>query len=186
MKLLPTIAAVALLLLVPALYSPAQAQNVVRCESIKNRYNECDAPWGTAKLVEQTSRAPCVVGNTWGFNATTRRLWVSQGCRGVFTYGAKPRSSNNGHTETAATDAVLAAVIAEEERKERERVRREREAAAYDGCHGIGCYVDNPDAPVGGYADPGSEPMPESNFDANGDYNGCHGVGCYITNPDAP
>lgn len=156
MKPLTALAAISLLLLTAMHVTPARAQSVVRCESIKNRYNECDAPWRSAKLIEQSSRAPCIAGDSWGFNGTTQRLWVSQGCRGVFTYGAQARSSYSRNAD------ALAAAIAEEERKERERLRREREreANAYNDCHGIGCFVDNPDAPVDGYVDPATEPMP--------------------------
>jgi|GEM_PF-5097527 len=166
-----------LLLLASAYLAPAHAQNVVHCESIKNQYSECDAPWRSARLLEQSSRAPCIAGESWGFNATTRRLWVAQGCRGTFTNGSRAQASGR-------SNAIMNAYIAEEERKERERQRREAEAAA--GCHGVGCYVDNPDAPAAGYADPASAPVANPDFDANGNYIGCSGVGCYITNPDAP
>lgn len=184
---LAALAAIALLLLTATHAAPTHAQSVVRCESIKNRFNECDAPWRSARLIEQSSRAPCVAGNSWGFNATTRRLWVSQGCRGIFTYGTPVRSSSNRNADEVAagvTAAALAAAIAEEDRKERERLRREREreANAYNGCHGIGCYVDNPDAAVDGYVDPATEPMMEPNFEGHGDYNGC--TDCYISPPN--
>jgi hypothetical protein len=190
MNLLCSLLAASLLMLASPLIPTAHAQSVVRCESIKGRYTECDAPWPSARLLEQNSRAACVAGSSWGFNAASHRLWVSQGCRALFAPGGRtattayPRGGTQGQVAVsgAAATALLDAVIAEEERKERERLRRE--ANAYNGCNGVGCYVDNPEA--AGYVDPGSEIQANPDYDANGNYIGCSGVGCYITHPDAP
>ncbi len=42
---------------------------IVRCESIKNRSNECRLE-GRARMIRQLSGSPCVEGETWGNRAT--------------------------------------------------------------------------------------------------------------------
>jgi len=76
-----------------ALAGAAQAQNYdryyddgynggpVRCESIKNRTQQCALP-GRARLVRQISGSPCVEGQTWG--QARGGVWVTQGCRAEF------------------------------------------------------------------------------------------------------
>ena len=75
-----------------ALAGAAQAQNYdryddgynggpVRCESIKNRTQQCALP-GRARLVRQISGSPCVEGQTWG--QARNGVWVTQGCRAEF------------------------------------------------------------------------------------------------------
>lgn len=53
----------------------------VRCESIKNRTQQCALP-GRARLVRQISGSPCVEGQTWG--QARGGVWVTQGCRAEF------------------------------------------------------------------------------------------------------
>ena len=149
-----------LIVLVAATWaSPASAQSRVICESVGSQYNECDAPWASARLVEQLSRTRCVQEDTWGFNARTQRIWVSRGCRASFA-SADARARPNPGRNTSQ---------------------------GYDGCHGLGCRVDNPDDPSQDI-----DPRPQfdrdgnPNFDENGNWIGCTGMGCYVDDPDNP
>jgi hypothetical protein len=78
---------------------PAHAQDSVTCESKDNKYRECRAFNGRARLDRALSDAPCVEGRTWG----TRNgvIWVDRGCRGRFvaSWNAGPGGGgNNGRT----------------------------------------------------------------------------------------
>jgi len=58
----------------------------VTCESQDERSNFCQVDLGgagRASLERQLSEARCVEGRTWGSNRAG--VWVSQGCRGVFS-----------------------------------------------------------------------------------------------------
>src|SRR5687768_5166908 len=58
----------------------------VRCESDNGRTEVCRVDTrGGVRLIDQTSRAPCVQGRTWG--ADGRGIWVTNGCRGKFRVG---------------------------------------------------------------------------------------------------
>jgi hypothetical protein len=58
----------------------------VRCESDDHRTEICRVDTrGGVRLVDQTSRAPCIQGRTWG--ADNRGIWVTNGCRGKFRVG---------------------------------------------------------------------------------------------------
>jgi hypothetical protein len=62
---------------------PTPGPGLVHCESSGYRYNFCaTGPIRDAQLVEQTSRAQCIRGSTWG----TQRdgIWVDNGCEGRF------------------------------------------------------------------------------------------------------
>ena len=50
-------------------YGGRDGVGIVRCESIKNRSNEC-RPEGRARMIRQLSGSPCVEGETWGNRAT--------------------------------------------------------------------------------------------------------------------
>src|SRR5215813_13014662 len=69
---------------------PAWAQlsdgQSVTCES-SGRLTRCQAAltWRGARLVRQLSQAPCLQGETWGFERNA--IWVDQGCRGAFEAG---------------------------------------------------------------------------------------------------
>lgn len=64
----------------------------VRCESIKNRTQQCALP-GRARLVRQISGSPCVEGQTWGQGRGG--VWVTQGCRAEFV-AERGRASHGG------------------------------------------------------------------------------------------
>jgi hypothetical protein len=73
-----------------ALAAPARAQladgQAVTCES-GGRLVRCQATltWRGARLVKQLSSAPCLQGETWGFERSA--IWVDEGCRGIFEAG---------------------------------------------------------------------------------------------------
>ncbi len=55
----------------------------------------------------------------------------------------------------------------------------------YDGCHGTGCLVDNPDRLDRTIDDrPQFDGEGNPNFDTQGNYQGCHGIGCEVDQPD--
>jgi len=55
----------------------------VRCESSDGRGRRCDLRiWRGVDIARQLSRAPCVEGQTWGWDR--RGIWVSNGCRAEF------------------------------------------------------------------------------------------------------
>lgn len=157
--------------------TPAAAQTTVECESHNGAYAECRAPLDAPQLVYQSSSAPCIVNRTWGFNRRTGYIWVSQGCSGVF---ADPGGYHHGKTDThdqgarhydhrgrdggAIAGAVLGALLIGAI-ESGSHTTSNRHPKSYDGCHGNGCLVDNPDRPQEGY-------------------DGCHGSGCLVDNPD--
>ena len=58
----------------------------VSCESQDGQNHFCQVDLGgggRASLEQQLSKTPCIEGQTWGSNRAG--IWVSQGCRGVFT-----------------------------------------------------------------------------------------------------
>lgn len=54
----------------------------VECRSQNYQRAECPVSFRRAVLLEQKSRSACVEGQTWGLRRG--RLWVSDGCAGVF------------------------------------------------------------------------------------------------------
>ena len=72
--------------LLAASAASAQARPTISCESREYRYNRCEAYTdGHATLVSQQSQAPCIRGQTWGFD--DRGIWVDKGCAGEFEVG---------------------------------------------------------------------------------------------------
>jgi DUF3011 family protein len=70
--------------------APARAQltdgSAVTCQS-GGRLVRCQTglTWRGARLVKQLSDAPCLQGETWGFERNA--IWVDEGCRGEFEAG---------------------------------------------------------------------------------------------------
>ena len=53
------------------------------CESKDYRYEYCRIPTqGLVRLRKKTSHAPCIEGQTWGYDR--RGIWVDDGCSGIF------------------------------------------------------------------------------------------------------
>lgn len=56
---------------------------VVVCESEGKRYRFCEVEvTGPVKIIKQLSDAPCVEGQTWGYDRYG--IWVTNGCRAKF------------------------------------------------------------------------------------------------------
>lgn len=59
----------------------------LRCESRDNRRHYCPADTrGGVRIGRQLSSAQCIQGSSWGYDR--RGVWVSQGCRAEFVFGA--------------------------------------------------------------------------------------------------
>ncbi|MGH7498617.1 MAG: DUF3011 domain-containing protein [Gemmatimonadales bacterium] len=65
------------------------ARGLVTCQS-SGGLTRCPAgaSWRGARLINQISRAPCLQGKSWGFDA--RGIRVDKGCRGEFNVGRGP------------------------------------------------------------------------------------------------
>lgn len=171
--------------------NPAQAADTVECHSINYQYTECRAAGLTRpQLVNQTSSRPCIVNRSWGFNPESGYLWVAEGCSGVFAdvggyhygrggkYDANGRSyDDHGHDVGALIGgAVVAALVAgmiDSGHKDHAYTSSNRSPDSYNGCHGSGCQVDNPD-----------DARRSEQFNRKGEYVGCHGAGCLVDDPD--
>ena len=65
---------------------------VIRCESHRGRDNYCTADTSGGVVLRRTlSKAACIEGQSWGFDATG--IWVHQGCRADFDV---PRAYSSG------------------------------------------------------------------------------------------
>ena len=138
----------------------------VECISHNYQYNECYAPLRAPQLVYQSSHSACIVNNTWGFNPATSRIWVSQGCSGVFAdpggyhhgkagtsdRGARQYDSRGYDSGAVVAGAVLGALIegaasssSKKHTTSNNYYYTGRTNSGYSGCHGVGCLVDNPD-----------------------------------------
>lgn len=183
-------------LLVPA---AAHAQETVECQSHNYQYNECQAPLRQPQLVHQISSSSCIINRTWGYNPNTHRIWVSQGCSGVFAdvrgyhhgrddgYDRGARYyDDRGHDAGLVTAGVVAAIISAAASDSHRSHSHTTSNSGYSGCHGIGCTVDNPDARDGDQdidTRPAFDKQGNPNFDTHGNYQGCHGVGCDVDPP---
>src|SRR4051812_40032952 len=70
----------------PAAQPASPPQGVLICTSQPGERNLCaaDTSAGVA-LVRSTGKAPCLLGETWGYDKTG--IWVSDGCSGAFAAG---------------------------------------------------------------------------------------------------
>ncbi|WP_254913594.1 DUF3011 domain-containing protein, partial [Stenotrophomonas maltophilia] len=76
-------------------YGGREGSGIVRCESIKNRSNECRLE-GRARMIRQLSGSPCVEGETWG--QSRYGVWVTQGCRAEFVADEHGRWPGRGRS----------------------------------------------------------------------------------------
>ena len=182
----------------------ALAQNdtvTVECHSVHYRYSECRAPLQAPQLVHQISSSACIVNRTWGFDRRNQRLWVDQGCSGVF---ADVGGYHHGRSGTFDPDgrryddrgrdvgllvlgSIAGAALASSDRHQHySNYRSETHSYAhggYDGCHGIGCMVDPPDGSDAIDTRPSFDRQGNPNFDTQGNWIGCHGTGCDVDPP---
>lgn len=139
----------------------ASAQTTVECWSRDYRYNECYAgELSRPQLINQISRSACILNRTWGFNPGTGYIWVGDGCAGTFAdvggyHHGRSDTYDEGarHYDESGRDAgaiigglVLGAIIGgalSDDGGGRHHAR----GSDYDGCHGSGCLVTNPDDP---------------------------------------
>ena len=75
----------------PTAFVPPQGspgRNTLDCESRDYQQNFCRTGANVARawVVQQHSQAPCIEGQTWGWD--NRGVWVNQGCSAVFAYQA--------------------------------------------------------------------------------------------------
>ncbi|MET3649969.1 DUF3011 domain-containing protein [Phyllobacterium ifriqiyense] len=183
-----------------SMVSGAKAQSTVECRSRNYQYDECFAgPLSKPQLIHQISNSPCILNRTWGYNPKSKYLWVAEGCAGVFADvggyhhgrgdgfdpGARSYDHRGHDTGAVIAGAVLGALIegmAEgDKHKHRHSTSNYRDDGGYNGCHGIGCKVDNPDEDVDDR--PQFDKEGEPNFDTHGNYQGCHGAGCLVDDP---
>jgi hypothetical protein len=180
--------------------APAKAEGTVECHSRNYKYDECWAgPLSKPQLIHQISSSACILNRTWGYNPNSKYIWVAQGCSGVFAdvggyhhgrgdkFDANARAyDHRGHdTGAVIAGAVLGALVesmAEDQgRKHRHATSNYRADDSYNGCHGAGCRVDNPDRAIDNT--PQFDRNGEPNFDEHGAYQGCHGAGCLVDDP---
>lgn len=94
--------------------------DVVTCESTDGQQHFCRADTrNSVSLQTQLSRAPCRLGETWGYD--DRGIWTANGCRARFQTGASARGGANDYgssgkqsnaNNAAAAVAALAIVAA--------------------------------------------------------------------------
>jgi hypothetical protein len=74
-----------------------------RCESVKERYNECRVDSRKRVVLNRTlSKADCVEGRSWGQRDGV--VWVNWGCRGEFTVtGNSWGGGNSGYSVTCSS-----------------------------------------------------------------------------------
>ncbi|HRP78413.1 MAG TPA: DUF3011 domain-containing protein [Aquamicrobium sp.] len=180
--------------------APAQAESTVECHSRHYQYGECWAgPLSQPQLIHQISSSPCILNRSWGYNPKSKYIWVAQGCAGVFAdvagyhhgrgdgFDANARRYDHRGRDVGGVvaGAVLGAIIddmAHESRSQRHHTTTNyAESSGYNGCHGIGCVVDDPDEEVDDT--PQFDREGEPNFDEDGNYQGCHGMGCLTDDP---
>ncbi len=194
------LAVTAIVLGAPMIASEAKAQSTVECQSRHFQYDECFAgPLSKPQLIHQVSGSPCILNRTWGYNPKSRYIWVAQGCQGVFadvggyhhgrgdTFDSNARMYNHRGNDVGAVvggailGALVEGMVEDKNRKHHHATSNYRADDGYNGCHGVGCLVDNPDDVVDNT--PQFDREGEPNFDEHGNYQGSHGAGCLVDDP---
>ncbi len=175
----------------------AHAQETVECRSHDYQYTECQAPLDEPQLIHQISSSSCIVNRSWGFNRDTRRIWVADGCSGVFAdpvgyhHGRGDRYDDGArHYDERGHDAgkVMAGLVAAAligAALDDDSAKKNKNYSTSNN------YYSHPSHNK--HSKPGSQdidPRPSfdregnPNFDTSGGYIGCHGVGCEVDSPD--
>lgn len=176
----------------------ATADTTVECRSRNYQYDECwAAKLKQPHLVHQISSSSCIVNKTWGFNRKSGYIWVAEGCAGVFAdvagyhhgrggiHDANARAyDKHGHDVGAVVGAVVldALISGMTDDGHKHHASNHHDSGGYNGCHGMGCLVDDPDDSIDNT--PQFDAEGEPNFDVHGNYQGCHGDGCLVDDPD--
>lgn len=135
------------------------AQSTVECWSRDYKYNECYAgALSRPQLIHQISSSACILNRTWGYNPRTNYIWVGDGCAGTFadvggyhhgrgdTYDEDARHyDDRGRDAGAVIGGLVLGAILEGAASGGGHKHRSNDSG-YDGCHGSGCLVTNPDA----------------------------------------
>jgi hypothetical protein len=190
----------------------AEAATRLVCASANFDYSYCRVDTrGGIRLLQQLSRAPCVQGRTWGTDP--RGIWVDRGCSAQFSV-AGGGGDAGAVVGAAIIGGIVGALLSGTGSGDRDRpppphyrhdYRYEDPSpppydrygnpnydrkGRYDGCHGLGCTVDQPEAEdhsqdtdttVQKFDKDGNP-----NYDTDGNYIGGHGIGTTVDNPDAP
>jgi hypothetical protein len=92
--------------LASSVYSqPASADDIITCESRKQRYETCPIQkHGYVTLRKTLSRAECIKGRTWDYDQ--RQIWVDENCKGEFL--VETRHHTDGHSDHNGEKAVAA------------------------------------------------------------------------------
>lgn len=98
MRIPGALAALACLVALAAAPTRAHAQTrTITCESRGDERNDCyiaNLDQGSVSVDRKLSKSGCVKGDSWG---TSRdNIWVSRGCRAVFSYRARSSYSSGG------------------------------------------------------------------------------------------
>lgn len=172
----------------------ASAQTTVECRSHNYEYTECQAPLEEPQLIHQISNSSCIINRTWGFNPATKRIWVAEGCAGVF---ADPQGYHHGRGDTYDANArhyderghdsggvvaglVVAALIGaalEDDAKDRKSYTTSNDYYSHPQHKRNRHRTDDVDTT------PHFDREGNPNFDTQGRYMGCHGVGCLVDDP---
>jgi hypothetical protein len=107
------------LITVPLMLMHGVAQAVVQMIEVNAGNNDVTVPLpaGIQEVELAQQRAGnCRFGRTWGYDLTSRQLWASQGCSGVFKLtirdDAVPANPTPGSTDSSNAAAGLAAMAA--------------------------------------------------------------------------
>ena len=187
----------------------AEAATKLVCSSVNFEYSYCrvDTRRGV-RLGQQLSSASCVQGRSWGTDP--RGIWVDRGCSAQFVVS----TGDNGAGAVVGAvivGGILGAILSDSgsgdhTHRDPPHYRHDYRyddpsppaydrygnanydrKGRYNGCHGLGCTVDNPD--VEDHSQD-IDPRPQfdkegnPNFDTQGNYIGCHGTGCGVDSPD--
>lgn len=82
------VAAVSALGLIATLALAAETRHA-SLKSVNYKYAFKTIPNRGVKLIRKKSKAPCVLGRSWGYN--NNRIWVNRGCEADFEYVMRRR-----------------------------------------------------------------------------------------------